>query len=368
MNKTKKETWQCYPAQANFEGYADSWGVLNQRLLQGHPLGDTSFVGPLIEHFATSRDFLAVKSVGAETRGMLLLRLGRFGVVSSFRPAQTEICPVLINSIEDFQSLFAVLPRSTLALQLHCQDPDYCVTPPASSPLVFEVDEHVTTVSIDLWGNFDEYWSNRPTKLRQNIDRSQRTVRRNGMNWHFETVESPQEVQFAVDRYGELESRGWKRQTGTAVHPTNTQGQFYRDILRGFAEKGRGVVYELYFERRLVSSQLAIGNDSMLITLKTTYDEEFSKYSPGKLLDYLTLRHEFQLGRFSKIEFCTNAGPELIRWGTRTRPVSHITVYRNKLAWRLVRMYHKLKYISAPGRAMQSDHYQSQETINGERR
>jgi hypothetical protein len=292
---------------------------------------------------------------------MLLLRMGRFGVVESFRPAQTEICPVLTSSIEDLQSLFAVLPRTTLALQLHCQDPDYCVTPLDSSPLVYEVDQHATTVTIDLRGSFDEYWSKRPTKLRQNIARTQRALHQAGINWTFNSVESPQQIQSAVDRYGDLESRGWKFQEGTAVHSANIQGQFYRDMLRRFAEKGKGVVYELYFEGSLVSSQLAIANDSMLITLKSTYDEKFSKYSSGRLLDYLTLRHEFQLGRFSKVEFCTNAAPELMRWGTLTRPVSHITLYRNKLAWRLVRLYRKLKALSARWQAMQGDHCAGQE-------
>lgn len=367
VNAAKSEAWQCYPAQAGFEGNLGPWGALNHRLLHNHPLGDISFVGPLIKYFATSRDVLAVQPAGAEYSGMLLLRKSRFGVVESFRPAQTEICPVLINSVEDLQSLFAALPRTTLALQLHCQDPDYCVTPLPSSPLVFEVDQHSTTVTIGLRGSFDEYWSKRPAKLRQNIDRSQRALHRNGINWTFKTVESPQQIQISVDRYGDLESRGWKFQAGTAVHSTNTQGQFYRDVLCGFAEKGKGVVYELYFEGSLVSSQLAIANDSMLITLKSTYDEKFCKYSPGRLLDYLTLRHEFQLGRFSKVEFCTNAAPELMRWGTLTRPVSHITVYRNKLAWRLVRMYKKLKALSARGPAMQDDHCGAQEAINGER-
>ncbi len=358
-SRVKPAAWQRIPALAEFENYAKSWGELNNRLLQAHPLGDTSFVRPLVKHFANGRDFLVVQPFAGDYHGMLLLRMSRLGVVSSFRPAQTEICPVLINSIEALQSLFAALPRSTLALQLQCQDPDYCVKSRPSSPLVIEVDEHATTVTIDLQGNFDEYWSKRPAKLQKNIARSQRALHHNGMNWSFRTVESPLEIMSAVDRYGDLECRGWKRDAGTAIHSTNAQGKFYRDILRNFAERGKGVVYELYFEGTLVSSQLAIGNHSILITLKTTYDEEFSKYSPGKILDYLTLQHELQLGRFAKVEFCTNAGPELTRWGSRTRPVSHITVYRNKLAWRMVRMYTWLKSIGVQRQAMQGDHRQS---------
>jgi hypothetical protein len=61
------------------------------------------------------------------------------------------------------------------------------------------------------------------------------------------------------------------------------------------------------------------------------------------VLDYLTLEREFNAGRFSRIEFCTNAGPELIRWGDQSRSVSHINVYRNKYSRHLVHSYRKLK-------------------------
>ena len=114
-----------------------------------------------------------------------------------------------------------------------------------------------------------------------------------------------------------------------------------------FTSWGKGLVYELYFDNCLVGSQLAIGNDSMLITLKTTYNEAYKEYSPGKVLDYLTLKQEFELGRYSKIEFCTNAGPELMRWGNRTRPISHVTIYRSKFSQRLALAYRKIKGVGA---------------------
>jgi CelD/BcsL family acetyltransferase involved in cellulose biosynthesis len=145
-----------------------------------------------------------------------------------------------------------------------------------------------------------------------------------------------------VEHYGDLEIRGWKRTAGTAVHRSNTQGRFYQEVLCQFAEQGNGIVYELYLDDCLVASQLAIGNGSILITLKTTFNEAFRKYSPGRVLDYLTLQQEFELGRFAKVEFCTNAGPDLIRWGHSTRSVSHLTVYRNRYALRLMQLYRKL--------------------------
>jgi len=367
VNPIRPERWQRYRAQEEFPDYTDSWGELNRELLQDHPLGDSRFVESLLKNFANGRIFFAVQSVGAEVESMLLLQSGRHGVVSSFRPAQVEMCPVLIRSIDDLRPLFNELPFSTLAIQLHCQDPDYSTFPNDATSSIFEIDQHATTVTIDLQGGFEDYWRGRPAKLQQGINRSLRNLDKSRVNWRFVTVEAPREVESAVDRYGDLEVRGWKRDAGTAVHSTNTQGRFYREILRRFAERGRGVVYELYFNDCLVSSQLAIANDSILITLKTCYDENFGKYSPGKLLDYMTLQHEFDCERFSKVEFCTNAQAELIRWGTRSRPVSHITIYRNKFSWRLVLILRKLKALKTSVSAAFSRAGQSKEDLVAQR-
>ena len=343
MKLSAPATWQFTSAHKDFWKYKDSWDALNRNLLQNHPLGDSCFVEPLIKYFATNRDFLAIKTVGSECTGMLLLTSSRFGMMSSFCPSQTEVCPVLVPSLDDLQTLIDQLPYSNLALQLYRQDPDYSVFPAVSSALIHDVDNHASTVSIDMDGEFETFWESRSHKLRKNIGRILRIIMEPGFNWRFATVESPDAIEAAVDRYGDLEVQGWKQAGGTAVHSSNAQGKFYRETLRRFAERGKGVVYELYFEDCLVSSQLAIANDEFLITLKTTYNENFSEYSPGKLLDYLMLQSEFQLGRYERIEFCTNAGPELIRWGSRNRPVSDVTIYRNRLSQRLSRLYRHLK-------------------------
>jgi len=313
--------WQILSAVENFAKFRDDWDALNREYFHDHPLGSACFVEPLIHFFGTERDFLAILRTGEDCRGMLLLTSSRFGVVGSFCPSQTELCPILVDSLDQLQSLIAQFPYSNLALQLYRQDPDYNCFPQAGSSLVYDVDGPVSTVTVGLGGHFDTYWASRSSKLRKNIGRLLRLMSGPDFDYRFVAVEQADEVVAAVERYGDLEVRGWKQAQGTAVHSSNAQGRFYGDMMRRFAERGRGIVYELYFGDTLVSSQMAIANDSFLITLKTTYNEEFSQYSPGKLLDYFMIEHEFGLRRYRCIEFCTNAAHELIRWGTSTRPV-----------------------------------------------
>lgn len=345
----KPGQWRILSAVENFAKYRDAWNRLNHRHFGGHPLGDACFVEPLIHYFGSARDYLAILEGPEEPLGMLLLTSSRFGVVGSFCPSQTELCPVLVESLDNLQSLIDRFPYSNLALQLYHQDPDYNVFPDIGSPLVYDIDGAVSTVTVALQGEFGAYWHSRSSKLRKNIGRLLRIMSQPAFEWRFVAVEAPAEVVAAVDRYGDLEIRGWKRAQGTAVHSSNDQGRFYREMMRRFAERGRAVVYELYFDDTLVSSQMAIANETILITLKTTYNEEHSQYSPGKLLDYCMIEHEFALHRYERIEFCTNAGHELIRWGTSTRPVSSITIYRNRLAQGGTGVYRELKQFGQHG-------------------
>lgn len=345
MGLTESTRWQFVSAKDEFSRFSDSWDALNRDLMQNHPMGDVCFVEPLIEYFATDRDFLAVRSEAEGPGSMLLLRSSRFGVVGSFCPSQTEFCPVLVSSTDALQSLIDQLPYSNLALQLYRQDPDYSLFPGADSTLACDIEEHASTCCVDIEGEFEDYWAARSAKLRKNMGRILRIIDAPDFKWRFVQVESPEEVRKAVERYGDLEVKGWKRTLGTAVHRSNRQGRFYQETMRRFAEKGKAVVYELYFDDCLVSSQLAIGNDNILITLKTTYNENYAEYSPGKLLDYLMLQSEFEQRKFSRIEFCTNAAHELIRWGTSTRPICDINVYRNRLSAYSSKVYRLMKSI-----------------------
>ena len=324
-------TWQLVAAQQKFQDHAGHWDDLNRKLFDGHPLLDSLFVGPLVKYFASNGVLLAIRSDASGATGMLLLAPARPGIMMSFFPSQTPIGPVLLASLDDTPSLFRALPRTIMALDLYGQDPDYCAAAAKHGVLATEDMHHALTLNIAMQGDFSSYWSARPRKLRQQVTGAINRVKRSGWSPRLDIVQDPLLIEQAVARYADLESQGWKGAAGTALGNGNVQGMFYKEMLNNFAKGGRAHVFELYFDSALVASQLTISNDVMLITLKTTYDESFRDFSPGDLLDYSMLEGEFQSKRFRKIEFYTNAGPELLRWGTQSRYIQHRSIYRNRL-------------------------------------
>jgi CelD/BcsL family acetyltransferase involved in cellulose biosynthesis len=349
-------TWTVYPAKAGMAELAAEWDDCNRRLCRAHPYLDTAFVGPLVECFAPDDARLAVHRESAGTDAMLLLEAPRRGICSTFLPSQAQLGPVLLARAEAIAELAAAL-RGSLAVDVLCQDPEYSPLPALPPGPIHEVTPHVTTVAASLEGSFDAYWQGRPRKLREQMRRSLRKLEEAGLAVRLDAVTEPDQVRAAVDRYGLLESRGWKGKAGTSIHPDNVQGRFYRDVLARFAARGRGTVYELYFGGELAASELQIASDVMAIGLKTTYDETLSQaYSAGRLVHYLLLQRLFAERRQRVLEYYTNATPDTMRWSTTQRPITHHRFYRSAVLASIVRGYLRLKErMSRLRRARQPD-------------
>lgn len=332
-------TWTFLLAKKGFSNIAPAWDELNRRLFKAHPLLDSRFVGPLVHHFATEEDLLALRHANGSCTSALLLTPSRYGVWRSFLPSQTQIAPILPEPDLDLRELARKLPGSAFVFEMLCQDPLYTSFVPGCLDLPHEISPHATTLNIQIDREFQDYWGKRSEGLRRNIRHTLKHLEKEGIVPALRIVNSTEQLSKGLRRYGDMESKGWKGKAGTAIHESNLQGSFYKDVLFGFAEQKRAMVYELYLDDRLACSKLGIANDFMLVMLKTTHDEALRKYSPGRIADYLHLEHEFSNKRFSVIEFYTNAKPELLSWGTSNRVINHITLYRSAWFQHLMRLY-----------------------------
>jgi hypothetical protein len=341
--------WSLYPAKSRFDDFAQAWDRLNQRLFFAHPLFDSRFVSPLVRHFATERDILALYEHDVGCDSMLLLTPRRVGVWETFLPSQTQVSPILPDERVDLCGLLRCLPGVNVALDLLCQDPLYSTLPLELTLPPRALTPHAVTVNIKLGGDFDQYWQSRSKNLRANLRRRFRRVSEDGLEVRLDVVTQLAQLEKAFTRYGNIESQSWKGKTGTAIHRENSQGQFYWEMLQGFAQDNQAAIYELYLDERLAASMLTLTNAYMLITLKTTYDESLALYAPGRLLDYLLLEREFAEKRYSVVEYYTNAAPALQSWGTGTRTINHITVYRARVFKQLMHAYQRAKQFGHEG-------------------
>lgn len=322
--------WQVLPARAHFACLAADWDRLNARLHDGHPYYASAFVGPLVEHFAGERDLLCLMTLLGEVRGALLLSPLGNGRWRSFRPAQAQVTPVLLPDLQALRSLWAQLPGAPAwVIEFRAIDPRHAPDFEPLGPRAHR-SHHAQTVGIAEPQGFGPYWAGRSAKMRATFKtRFNRLAREGGFT--LQCHATPEAVDAAVQRFGGLESAGWKGAAGTAVAADNAQGRFYRDMMRRFAATGCGAVHEIHVAGQLAAAQLLVWSEGMTVFLKTAYDERLSALAPGRILMHRLLEDQLTAHPARVNELYTDVGksPDWLAWATFDAPIENIEVFRS---------------------------------------
>ena len=326
--------WRIEPLAGGLGAFASQWDELNERAMASHPLLTSVFVDLLLRRFGDGGQMLCMLEGGGPCRAMAIVQRRQAGFWSSFLPAQSQLGPVLAVDSVALNGLVAQLPGMALAMDLLCMDP-LCVGVPPSTGDV-RTAPHAVTMNVELRGAFDTYWDSRANQLKKNMRRYERRAIDDGFAPRFVVLSSPGDMRAAVERYAAVESRGWKGAAGTALAPGNDQCHFYGDLLERNSRRGLAHVFELWFGDRLVASRLVVASHRMLVILKTTYDEAFSKLAPGRQLLKHVLEYAFAAHQGKVLEFYTDATQDQLAWSTDLRRISHWTFYRNSMIARLV--------------------------------
>jgi CelD/BcsL family acetyltransferase involved in cellulose biosynthesis len=326
--RTSAMGWQILAARTAFPAFADAWDRLNTRLYDAHPFFDSRFIGPLLGHFGNGSEKLCIHRAPDGISGALILCSTGFGRWSCFRPSQVQATAVMLEDARLLETLLSALPGQAWTIELHAVDPRYA---PEFSRLGLPqiVDAQARTIGIRPEGEFSDYWKQRPKKLASNVGRYFRRAETEfgapRVSLHVEASE----MDAGISRFGALETAGWKGQAGTAVSGDNPQGAFYGEVLRRFTASNQAAVYEFHIGSRLASSRLVLGNEHMLIILKTAYDESLARFAPGRLLLYRVIEEQFAPPSRKTIEFYTNATSDQKEWATFGCTVQNVQIFRS---------------------------------------
>ena len=328
--------WTLVPA-SDFASHAATWQKLNQ---QGpaSTLFELEFVQPLLAEFGTGKELLVICTSQQAVVAMAIMAPSRTSAWETFQPSQAPI-GMWMNmpgcDLDDLlNGLMRKLPGLPLVIGVTQRDPFLFPRPPDSASL--QTLDYIDTARIQIEGSFDDYWSARGKNLRANLKKQRARLVKEGYAVRMETSRAPQQMAAAVADYGLLESAGWKAQGGTAVHPDNKQGRFYRSMLEGFARRGAASVIRYYLNDKVVAMNLCIEGNGSLIVLKTTYDETVpSHLSPAFLMREETCQQMFAEKKFSTLEFYGKVMEWHLRWTDEVRTLYHVNSYRWPILLRL---------------------------------
>jgi hypothetical protein len=321
--------WHVYPfKQYPGELWAD-WHYLVTEHHQSNPMLSSDFVRLSVRFFADDI-YVARGEQDNKLVALLLLEKGAKGIWRGFKPSQAQVALLVMDksSSPHIHLLSAAIPGFCLKVDIFGLDSS---EHSAWIERAKNKQRYATNVQLERFADFTQYWLLRPKNLRKNISRYFHKLEADGLSVRYVTVTEPKKIKNAVDRYGMLESAGWKGKNGSALHPSNVQGQFYRELLGSCAENQLALVFETYLNDELTASRLCVLCENKFVILKTTFDEAYRKYSLGKLNLYKLIEYVHQSVNCTHIDFYTNASKDQIDWATDQRPMFNITIYGHRI-------------------------------------
>ncbi len=329
-------SWTLLPI-AQFPDFAARWDEL-ARSRPGTPFLESAFLQAAIDTFGRGDEQLCLYTSNGKLRAAAILQRGRKGLWQTFQPSQLPLGAWISDEGCDLASacgeLLPKLPGLTLGIGLSQID-SRIQGRPADSPKV-RTQDYIQTAWVNVEGGFDAYWEDRGKNLKQNTRKQRNKLQAEGTETRLERITAVQGVAKAIEDYGALESAGWKTADGTAVHPNNAQGLFYRKMLENFCRQGRACIYRYWFGDKVVAMDLCIHDSAAIVILKTTYDESYKAVSPSTLMRQAQFQQLFEEQKFSRIEFYGKVMEWHTRWTDNTRAVYHANVYRHGLVLRLL--------------------------------
>jgi CelD/BcsL family acetyltransferase involved in cellulose biosynthesis len=337
--------WELLPI-GNFARVAEDWDKLNARN-GNNPLLDYRFVSPLLQHFGTGKEKLAVCRNKGEICGFCIIVKNRIGSWQTFQPSQAPIGCWLQDTDCSTEQLALTLRRSlpgiVLLLGVTQQDPEFLPRPQPSKAIATL--DYIDTARIAVTGSFDDYWAARGKNLRQNLRRQRNRLARENTVASLSVLTDAAAVNEAIQAYGTLESAGWKAGKNTAIHIDNPQGRFYKAMLESFAETDQTMIFQYHYNDELVATDLCIIGGGSLIILKTTYNETISTSSPAMLMREDAFRHIFNNKIAERIEFYGKVMDWHTKWSDDFRTMYHLNCAKDTIhtlkAW--IEKFHKHK-------------------------
>ena len=161
----------------------------------------------------------------------------------------------------------------------------------------------------------EEYFKNTRKHLRQELNRRLRRLKELGeVEFVVTTDYSPELLQ----RYFALEAKGWKGRGGTAVTDDARVAKLHHDFAREVAARNALFVYELKLDGKTIAMSANIIYDKQAVHWKTSYDEEYSRYSPGNLL-FREFLSDCIRKNSPEIDFLSPATPNKKFWASGER-------------------------------------------------
>lgn len=326
-----------------FAAIESQWNDLNKEL-NGSSVLASLFINALIKEFSSGSE-----KIVTGWKNEKLVFAGIFEKLSKYRwrtfqPSQAPLgcflCADAYLTYAVIKQVSNLLPNRPVLLDFTQLDSSLFLTENKPS---FSYSTYIQTGKLDVPEDFDKYFAAFSKNTRQNFNKARNRLKREGVETSLKIIEDKVDVAQAVEQYGNLESAGWKSTQGTAIHKDNEQGRFYISLLEKHAENKQTQIWCYYFNDEPVAVDLCILEGGVIIILKTTYNESYSKYSPSLLMKLDAYKKMSEDKQIHTIEYFGPVKDWHRRLTCHEREVFHLTWCKYPMLFKCLQWFKNLR-------------------------
>ncbi|MFH1017355.1 MAG: GNAT family N-acetyltransferase [Pseudomonadota bacterium] len=140
-----------------------------------------------------------------------------------------------------------------------------------------------------------------------------------------------------VEWFLELETRGWKGREGSALLAEPSHAAFFREMSREAFCNGVLMMCGLFLDGQPIAMLCDLRSGTGAFSFKTAFDEKFSKYSPGLLVELFNLRNLQKYPQIRWMDSCASSHNQQINrlWVDR-RPLRSVLFSRRRVPYRIL--------------------------------
>lgn len=193
---------------------------------------------------------------------------------------------------------------------------------------------HSDTLSFytSLNGTWNDYLKNVKGKVRENWRRRSRNIEKLQDGIKIECFEDTESIASALEKFILIEQSGWKKNQNFSVGGNDRHKDYFRELMLDLARRNMVSIYLLVSGNQDIAASIVYKFKNILYAAHIAHKSEFSKYSPGVILNAEVLRLHFGTC-YEELDFFglhvkDSKQKHKSDWATGTRETVRINIFK----------------------------------------
>ena len=169
----------------------------------------------------------------------------------------------------------------------------------------------------------EEYFNRRPGNIRKNVPVRIRKLEKKG-ELEFKMVKEEKDVDCFMDIYYDLYAKSWQK--SESVGPI-----FHRDFAKIAAKNGWLRLGFLFLDGIPMACQFWLCANRYAYIMKLFYDQEYTKYAPGKILTVEMMKYVIDFDKTTTVDYLHGDQSYKKDWTPKRRERKQILIYNNNV-------------------------------------